>query len=217
MDFAFISLIRHLTYHNAACRAASARSKLGDMASKHKVGASNQPIEILDSDDETNAVGLSSFIDLTEEDLILPKPQPILQQSADKEKNSSPISPHFHSQHQPKPLLHQSISVKGQSLPPIYKNEGTVSAISSSPTIQRLQPNSDDLMVLSQRLTSEEHADSKLLDAIDRPVRHRPRRDRERNSDETSFSLPTSRAVTLRTPTSEHTNLEAKVAQNGEI
>lgn len=183
------------------------------MAYHHRLGTSNQPIEILDSDEESHTLGFSSFIDLTQDDLVLPQTPPILQQSAIQKKDSL-IDAQYHS-HQPSELVSQQyLSVEGQIAPRTLKNEAKTF---SSPTVQRLHPARDDLIEQSRQLISEDDADSEPSDIMDRPIRHRLKRQRERISDKTRFSLPTSTDTTVRALSFGPANADAQEAHDGEI
>jgi hypothetical protein len=187
------------------------------MAYRPKLGTSNQPIEILDSDEESHKLGFSSFIDLTEDDVILHQNSPILQPPATRSKNFSAVDPHFHSRQPPKPLSQQYLSVKGQISPPNFKNEAKTSAPSGSPTLQSLYPPRDVLIGQPQHLISENDACSEHSDIMDRSARHHLRRKRERTSDETSSSLPTNRNTTIILPPFELANAQAQGSHGGEI
>jgi len=187
------------------------------MACRPKLGTSSQPIEILDSDEESHTLGFSPFINLTEDDLILPQNSPILQLPATRSKNFSAVDPHFHSRQPPELVSQQYLSVKGQIAPPNFKNEAKASAPSGSPTLQSLYPPRDVLIRQPQQLISENDAYSEHSDIMDRSIRRHLRRKRERTSDETSSSLPTNRNTTLRLPSFELANAQALRSHDGEI
>jgi hypothetical protein len=187
------------------------------MACRPQLGTSNQPIEILDSDEESHTLGFSSFIDLTEDDLILPQNSPILQLPAIRSKTFSAVDPHFHNRQPPELVSQQYLSVKGQIVPPNFKNEVKTSASSGSPTLQSLYPPRDVLIGQPQRLISENDAYSEHSDIMDRSIRRHLRRKRERTWDETSSSIPTNRNTTLRLPSFELTNAQAQGSHDGEI
>jgi hypothetical protein len=187
------------------------------MAYRPQLGTSSQPIEILDSDEESHTLGFSSFIDLTEDDLILPRNSPILQLPATRSKNFSAVDPHFHSR-QPLELVSlQYLSVRGQIAPPNFENEAKISVPSSSPTFQSLYPPRDVSIGQPQQFISENDAASEHSDIMDRSIQRHLRRKRERTSDETSSSLPINRNITLRLPSFERANAQAQGSHDGEI
>jgi hypothetical protein len=187
------------------------------MACCPKLGTFNKPIEIMDSDEESHTLGHSSFIDLTEDDLILPQNSPILQLPVIRSKDFSPVDSHFHSRQPPELVLQPYLSVKGQIAPPNFKNEVKTSAPSGSLTFKSLYPPKDVLIGQPQQLISENSADSEHSDIMDKPTRRHLRRERERTSDETYSSLPTNRNTTFKPPSIEPANAQAQRAHDGEI
>lgn len=171
------------------------------MAHRHRLGTSSEPIEILDSDDETQTLRGSSFIDLTQDTLILHQASPILQQIATKYKDfptSSAVDARSHSR-QPSELASQQFSfAEGQNTTPAFKNEAKISAPHISSPSQVLHTDNGDLIGEPQQFISDDDADSELSDVMDRSTRRRLRRVQERSSlilEDTGPVIPKSSTV----------------------
>jgi hypothetical protein len=171
------------------------------MAPRHKPGTSEEPIEILDSDDETQTLRDLSFIDLTQDDVILYQTSPILQQPATINKDfptSSAINTSSHSR-QPSELASRQFSfAEGQTTILTFENEAKTSAPPITPPSQVLLTGNEDLIGELQQLMSEGDADSELSDVMDRSTRRRLRRVQELSSrtlQETGPVIPKSSAV----------------------
>jgi hypothetical protein len=155
------------------------------MPHRRKLGTSIEPIEILDSDDDSQTSGYSSVIDLTQDDPVRSQTPEILQQLATQKKVSqaSPaVDPHSPSRQSLGLASLQCSLVEGQNTSPNVENETKTSTPLISPPGQVLHTDNEGLIGECQQLMSEVDADSELSDVMDRPTRRRLRRIRERSS-----------------------------------
>ncbi len=192
------------------------------MAHQHKLGTSKHPIEILDSDDESDALGPSSFIDLTQ-DVFVPHTRSMLQQPTIESKDTSASSAtDLHPQRlQPLRLASQQFSfAEGQNkvTPSTAKNEARPFNIPNHQPLQALHTDRDGLVEKHHESISQSDADSELSDIMERSCRRRPRRAHQRssgNADDTRFNIPTSRSSILTKLSSELGKAEPQRAHDG--
>jgi hypothetical protein len=155
------------------------------MAHRHQLGRSSEPIEILDTGDETQTLRGSSFIDLTQDDLILYQTPPVLQRPANKDKDiptSSAVDPRSHSRQPLELASRQFLFANGQNTNLTFKNEAKTSASLISTPSQVLHTDNEEPIRKPQQHMSEDDTDSEPSGVMDRPTRRRPRRVQERNS-----------------------------------
>ena len=154
------------------------------MAHQHKLGSSSEPIEILDTDDETQTLRGSSFIDLTQDDFILHQTPPVLQRPADKDKDvlaSSAVNPRSYDR-QPLELPSRQFSFTGsQNTNHTFKNRVKTSASLKSTPSQVLHSDNEDLIGERQKYMSEGDTDGEPSDVMDRSTRLYPMHVQERN------------------------------------
>lgn len=193
------------------------------MAHRRKLGNFAEPIEILDSGDDSQTFGYSSLIDLTQGDQILPLTPPILQQPATKNKYSSTSSAVDTCSHTRQPLelpSRQFSFAEGQNTRPLVENETeTWTSLVSLPG-RVLQTDNDGFIGDRPQVMSEDDADGGLSDIMRRSAHRRFRRTHEPNSrtfDHSRRAIPTSSSTVVRGPSSQLTDSEAERNHHGKI
>jgi hypothetical protein len=187
------------------------------MAYQHRLGTFDQPIDILDSDEESHATGVLSFVDLTQDDIVLAPNPPALQQTPIKGNGPSTADPGFHGR-QPSELVPQpSLYKKGHISPLTFKNENKISLI-SSPSILRSFRNIENRSTEhSPQFSSDDGADSEFPDIMDRSIRRRLRGEQEGTSNDNLLNLQARRNIMARTILFESASANGHGAQDGEI